>query len=215
MGMAMGMQMPGAMPGARPAPGCVVHVRNLNPDIIQPDTLFMLCGVYGDVTRVKIMHKNRSSALVQFSLPQQAAIAIRFLNQLPFQGNTLGVAASKFPEVALPQHEEDSQLTKDYSKSKIHRFRSQESYKHIHPPCCVLHLSRLPPEADQAYVTQLFITHGFHPKTVRMFPADKRMAFVELSSIQEAAESLVALHNKLLNGTYLRVAFSRHLHLTD
>eukprot|EP00043_Microstomoeca_roanoka_P011741 m.110998 g.110998 ORF g.110998 m.110998 type:complete len:491 (-) comp15280_c2_seq2:1020-2492(-) len=209
MGVNAGMQMTPGLAGG--VPGCVVLVSNLNPNTIQPDHLFMLCGVYGDVLRVKIMHKNRSRALVQFSLPQGAATAIQHLNGLPFQGTQMRMAISKFPEVALPRNEEEAQLTKDYTKSKIHRFKSQESYKHIHPPCPVLHLSRLPKEANQLYVQQLFISHGYHPKRVHMFPGEKNMAFVELSSIQEAAESLVALHNKQLgDNLYLRVAFSRH-----
>ncbi|EGD75917.1 polypyrimidine tract-binding protein 1 isoform d [Salpingoeca rosetta] len=213
MGSAMGMQMAPGMPAT--TPGCVVLVSNLNEATIQPDHLFMLCGVYGDVTRVKIMHKNRSRALVQFMLPQHAATAISNLNGLPFQGNQLRLVLSKFPEVALPRNDEEAQLTKDYSKSKIHRFKSQESYKHIHPPCPVLHLSRLPAEANDVYVTQLFVTHGFQPKRVHMFPEDKKMAFVELNSVQEAAEALVALHNKMLgDNLYLRVAFSRHAHLS-
>lgn len=134
---------------------------------------------------------------------------------LAFQGTQIRLTPSKFPEVALPRNEEEALLTKDYSKSKIHRFKSQESYKHIHPPSSVLHLSRLPSEANQMYVTQLFVTHGFQPKKVHMFPNDKNMAFVELNSTQEAAEALVALHNKSFgDNLYLRAAFSRHAQLT-
>ena len=43
---------------------------------IDPDVLFTLFGVYGDVIRVKIMFKSKDKALVQFTSPQHAYVAI-------------------------------------------------------------------------------------------------------------------------------------------
>jgi polypyrimidine tract-binding protein 1 len=44
-----------AIPGLAGAGNSVLLVSNLNPEIVTPQSLFILFGVYGDVQRVKIL----------------------------------------------------------------------------------------------------------------------------------------------------------------
>lgn len=118
------------------APGSVLLVNNLVPDVVNADTLFTLFGVYGDVLRVKIMYNNQTTGLVQFVTPQQASIAQQNVDRLELYGQVLSVALSKHNEVKLPPAQSqpimrqgpDGQmqtvlLTKDYTNSPAHRFR--------------------------------------------------------------------------------------------
>eukprot|EP00056_Hartaetosiga_gracilis_P021378 m.23893 g.23893 ORF g.23893 m.23893 type:complete len:488 (-) comp9044_c0_seq1:108-1571(-) len=206
----MGSYQQSGMSSSMGQPGCVVRVQNLTPEI-QLDQLFMLFGVYGDVMRIKQVHKDPSQALIQFASPQQANSAISFLNNIRFLGCQLRVSHSKFPMVHLAQ---DTGATKDYSKSKIHRYKNPETLKHIHPPSKVLYLHRLHPNPSAESVAALFREIGVEPEGVMMFEG-KRMAFVQLKDVEQAAFCLVGLHNKLDGGSYLRVSFSRHNSIND
>ena len=48
--------------------------------------LFNLFGCFGNVQRIKILYKNRSNALIQFSDPEYARLAKTELNNIPFFG---------------------------------------------------------------------------------------------------------------------------------
>lgn len=58
-----------AMGDTRPA---VVQVANFPEQIANPDALFTLFGVYGDILKVKIMFNRRDNALMQFKAYDQA-----------------------------------------------------------------------------------------------------------------------------------------------
>ncbi|VDP43542.1 unnamed protein product [Schistosoma curassoni] len=140
----------------------VLIVSNLNEEKVYPDALFTLfgslsdisnyfqffcsTGVYGDVTRVKIMFNKKSTALVQFSDPQQALTALYHLNGQPLYGKPLKIAVSRFNIVQLPKEDSDVGLTKDYTNSPLHRFRKPNSknFANIYAPNHVLHLSNIP-----------------------------------------------------------------------
>ena len=79
---AQGLRMPGL--GGPPGAGTVLLVSNLNENTIEPDHLFMLFGVYGDVQRVKILFNKKDTALIQMSEPQGALQCISNLDKVGF-----------------------------------------------------------------------------------------------------------------------------------
>ena len=70
-GGATGMGLMGGMPGAGMRGnqgvqgGCVLIVSNLDESRVNPDVLFTLFGVYGDVLRVKVLFAKKDTALIQ------------------------------------------------------------------------------------------------------------------------------------------------------
>ena len=82
--LAAGAQQGVRLPGLTGPPGAntVLLVSNLNETVIEPDHLFMLFGVYGDVQRVKILFNKKDTALIQMSEPQQALQAIANLDKV-------------------------------------------------------------------------------------------------------------------------------------
>lgn len=191
----------------------VLHVSNLNEEMVtSPDTLFMFFGVYGDVMRVKILFQKKSSALVQMHDASQAQLVRKFLHGARFFGRPLNIVISKHTQVQLPKEGLDAEnLTQDYTNSPLHRFKKpgSKNFQNIFPPSEVLHLSNIPSEITEDYIRELFSKHG----TVhgfKFFVRDRKMALIKLSSMDEAIQCLVYLHNyKLSDTNHLRVSFSK------
>ncbi|KAH8864085.1 Polypyrimidine tract-binding protein 1 [Schistosoma japonicum] len=201
--------------GVRPPPNnngsTVLIVSNLNEDRVYPDALFTLFGVYGDVTRVKIMFNKKDTALIQFTDPHQALTALQFLNGQRLWDKPMKIAVSRHNIVQLPKEDTENGLTKDYTNSLLHRFRKPNSknFQNIYPPSHVLHLSNIPPSVTENDIRVLFATKGFEVTGFR-FMKDNKMALVQLETVDLAIQSLIELHNsQLTENSHLRISFSK------
>ncbi|XP_014005076.1 polypyrimidine tract-binding protein 1 isoform X1 [Salmo salar] len=212
------------MPGAAAAAGrmgfhqltggnCVLLLSNLNPERVTPQCLFILFGVYGDVMRVKILFNKKENALIQMSDGTQAQLAMSHLNGQRLHGTALRVTLSKHTNVQLPREgHEDQGLTKDYSNSPLHRFKKpgSKNYSNIFPPSATLHLSNIPPSVVEDDLKMLFASSGAMVKAFKFFQKDRKMALVQMDSVEEAIESLIKFHNHDLGENHhLRVSFSK------
>ncbi|XP_073704537.1 polypyrimidine tract-binding protein 1a isoform X1 [Garra rufa] len=191
----------------------VLLVSNLNPESVTPQCLFILFGVYGDVMRVKILFNKKENALVQMSDGTQAQLAMSHLNGQKLYGKALRVTLSKHTTVQLPREgHEDQGLTKDYSNSPLHRFKKpgSKNYSNIFPPSSTLHLSNIPPSVTEEHLRGLFLSPGAVVKAFKFFQKDRKMALIQLGSVDEAIESLIKFHNHDLGENHhLRVSFSK------
>jgi hnRNP-L/PTB/hephaestus splicing factor len=195
--------------------GCVVSVSNLAPEVT-PHDLFILCGVYGDVLRVKLLHKQPGQALVQFRTPDGANSAESHLNDCPLLDRELHLRINKMSEIKMPPphaSEDERAKSSDYTNSKLHRFRFEgsQNFRHICKPTKQLHVSNLPQSADQMSVASLMETVAT-PLKVVMFPPKeatvKRMAIVDFEDVATAVQALVSLHDQELDGSNIRMTFS-------
>ncbi|CAL8090568.1 unnamed protein product [Calicophoron daubneyi] len=205
-------QVMGSRQSASSSGGTVLIVSNLNEERVYPDALFTLFGVYGDVTRVKIMFNKKDTALVQFTEPQQAVTALQFLSGQRLWGKTMKIAVSRHNVVQLPKEDSDNGLTKDYSTSLLHRFRKPNSknYQNIYPPSNVLHLSNIPSSISEEDIRLLFAAKGFEVTGFRFMQKDKKMALVQLDTVDIAIQALIELHNsQLTENSHLRISFSK------
>ncbi|XP_063492183.1 polypyrimidine tract-binding protein 3 isoform X21 [Symphalangus syndactylus] len=203
-----------AIPGAGGIPGnSVLLVTNLNPDLITPHGLFILFGVYGDVHRVKIMFNKKENALVQMADANQAQLAMNHLSGQRLYGKVLRATLSKHQAVQLPREgQEDQGLTKDFSNSPLHRFKKpgSKNFQNIFPPSATLHLSNIPPSVTVDDLKNLFIEAGCSVKAFKFFQKDRKMALIQLGSVEEAIQALIELHNHDLGENHhLRVSFSK------
>ncbi|XP_061549491.1 polypyrimidine tract-binding protein 2-like isoform X2 [Phycodurus eques] len=164
----------------------VLLASNLNEEMVTPQSLFTLFGVYGDVQRVKILYNKKDSALIQLSDSNQAQLAMSHLNGQKVFGKVMRVTLSKHQTVALPREGLDDQLlTKDFSGSPLHRFKKpgSKNFQNIFPPSATLHLSNI---------------------------RDRKMALIQMSSVEEAIQALMDLHNYDMGGNHhLKVSFSK------
>jgi hnRNP-L/PTB/hephaestus splicing factor len=190
----------------------VLLVSNLNEDLVTPDALFTLFGVYGDVLRVKILFNKKDSALINFSNPQQAATAQSNLDRCKLWQKQIRVFPSKHLTVQLPKDgTTDSGLTKDFSTSPLHRFKKpgSKNFNNIFPPSTTLHLSNIPPSCDDQDIKDLFAAYGL-VKGFKFFQKDRKMALIQMDTTEEAVTALIATHNyQLAENMHLRCTFSK------
>ncbi|XP_055012022.1 polypyrimidine tract-binding protein 1 isoform X2 [Boleophthalmus pectinirostris] len=191
----------------------VLLVSNLNPESVTPHCLFILFGVYGDVMRVKILFNKKENALVQMSDGTQAQLAMSHLNGQRLHGRAMRVTLSKHTTVQLPREgHEDQGLTKDFSNSPLHRFKKpgSKNYSNIFPPSATLHLSNIPPSVMEDDLKRLFASSGATVKAFKFFQKDRKMALIQMGSVEEAIECLIEFHNHDLGENHhLRVSFSK------
>ncbi|XP_017464636.1 PREDICTED: polypyrimidine tract-binding protein 1 [Rhagoletis zephyria] len=191
----------------------VLLVSNLNEEMVTPDALFTLFGVYGDVQRVKILYNKKDSALIQMAEPQQAYLAMNHLDKLRLWGKAIRVMASKHQAVQLPKEgQPDAGLTRDYSQNPLHRFKKpgSKNYQNIYPPSATLHLSNIPSSCTEEDIKEAFTTNNFEVKAFKFFPKDRKMALLQLSSVEDAVLALIKMHNhQLSESNHLRVSFSK------
>uniref|UniRef100_A0A8C0B8B1 Polypyrimidine tract binding protein 3 n=1 Tax=Buteo japonicus TaxID=224669 RepID=A0A8C0B8B1_9AVES len=205
---------PGQMtpPGVFGVPGnSVLLVSNLNPE--KQTCLCAVCSVYGDVHRVKIMFNKKENALIQMADAFQAQLAISYLNGLTLYGKVLHASLSKYQAVQLPHEgQQDQGLTKDYSNSPLHRFKKpgSKNFQNIFPPSATLHLSNIPPSVTVDDLKNLFASTGSTVKAFRFFQHNYKMALIQLGSVEEAVQALIALHNHDFGENHhLRVSFTK------
>ncbi|XP_015250981.1 PREDICTED: polypyrimidine tract-binding protein 3 isoform X1 [Cyprinodon variegatus] len=204
-----------ALQMAPPAVHSVLLVSNLDPERVSPHCLFILFGVYGDVQRVKILFNKKENALVQMSDATQAQLAMSHLNGQRLHGNVIRVTLSKHPVVQLPRvgaGPEEQTLTQDFSGSALHRFKKpgSKNFNNIFPPSATLHLSNIPSSVSEETLKDLFSTRGFSVKAFKFFQKDRKMALLQLASVEEAIEALIELHDHQLDhNQHLRVSFSK------
>ncbi|CAO1427123.1 unnamed protein product [Diamesa hyperborea] len=206
---ALGNANPGALRGL----SNVLLISNLNEEMVTPGALFTLFGVYGDVQRVKILYNKKDSALIQMAEPHQAYLAMTHLDKLRIWSKQIRVMASKHQAVQLPKEgQPDAGLTRDYSQNPLHRFKKpgSKNYQNIYPPSATLHLSNIPATVTEDEIKDAFTTHSFEVKAFKFFPKDHKMALLQLSSIEEAVQALIQMHNhQLSESNHLRVSFSK------
>ncbi|XP_052685895.1 polypyrimidine tract-binding protein 3-like isoform X2 [Crassostrea angulata] len=209
LGAARMMTLNAAAAGAGNA---VLLVSNLDEQKVTPDALFTLFGVYGDVHRVKILFNKKDNALVQMAEPHQAQLAIAHLDKVKVWGKNIRVTQSKHTLVQMPKEgQPDAGLTKDFTNSPLHRFKrpGSKNCQNIFPPSVVLHLSNIPPNIEEDFLSDAFAQHG-QVKAFKFFPKDRKMALIQMASVDEAVTALIAMHNYPLSDTnHLRVSFSK------
>ncbi|XP_012988588.1 polypyrimidine tract-binding protein 2b isoform X4 [Esox lucius] len=194
--------------------GCsgVLLVSNLNEEMVTPQSLFTLFGVYGDAQRVKILYNKKDSALIQMSDGNQAQLAMSHLNGQKMYGKIIRVTLSKHQTVQLPREGLDDQgLTKDFTNSPLHRFKKpgSKNFQNIFPPSATLHLSNVPDDVTEEDLRLLFSNAGGTVKAFKFFQ-DHKMALLQMSTVEEAIQALMDLHNyDMGRNHHLKVSFSK------
>jgi len=190
----------------------VLLVSNLNEEFCTPESLFTLFGVYGDVLRVKILFNKKDSALINFSNCQQANTALINLDRCKLWSKHVRVFPSKHATVQMPKDgQPDSGLTKDFSSSPLHRFKKpgSKNFNNIFPPSQTLHLSNIPPSVQEQELRDLFGAYGT-VRNFKFFQKDRKMALIQMDSVDEAIAGLIAMHNyQMAENMHLRCTFSK------
>ncbi|KAL5963639.1 Polypyrimidine tract-binding protein 3 [Taenia solium] len=135
-----------------------------------------------------------------------------YLNGIPLLGRALRCQPSRHLSVT-PAGELEAELTRDYTGSRLHRFRSVNSrnFYNICAPNTVLHVSGLPEDVGEAEIADLFHKlSGVAPILVKSMDRDKRMALVEYATLADAVNALIKVDTHQMRPTArVRVTFSK------
>uniref|UniRef100_A0A673YI43 Polypyrimidine tract binding protein 2a n=1 Tax=Salmo trutta TaxID=8032 RepID=A0A673YI43_SALTR len=189
----------------------VLLASNLNEEVSN-DPSTPSRRVYGDAQRVKILYNKKDSALIQMADANQAQLAMSHLNGQKMHGKAIRVALSKHTSVQLPRDGLDDQgLTKDFTNSPLHRFKKpgSKNFQNIFPPTTTLHLSNIPTDVTEEDLRLLFSNAGGTVNAFKFFQ-DHKMALLQMSTVEEAIQGLIDLHNyNMGDNHHLRVSFSK------
>ncbi|KAM5173838.1 retroelement silencing factor 1 isoform 2-T11 [Callospermophilus lateralis] len=190
----------------------ILLVSNLNPKKVTLQNLFILFGLYGDVQRIK-MFFNKENALVQMTDGNQALLAMKHLNGLKLHRKPIHIILSKHQSLDLPHEVQEGQgLTKDFSNSPLHRFKKPDSrsLQNIFPPSATLFLSNIPPSRTEENLKVLFSSTGGVVRRFQFFKKNRKLALIQMGSVEEAVHALINLHNLYLDEKHhLWVSFSK------
>ena len=122
---------------------------------------------------------------------------------------------------------EKADATKDYSDSPLHRFNGKPG-QNLFPPCPCLFVNGILNTTTReelitlfsdfgkvadvellAFVSPSFLHLPIFPFSLASPPSEKSAAFVQMSSISEALEALIGLHNHTFAGKRLRISFAK------
>ncbi|XP_037951002.1 polypyrimidine tract-binding protein 3-like isoform X1 [Teleopsis dalmanni] len=136
------------------------------------------------------------------------------LDKIRLWGKAIRVMASKHQAVQLPKEgQPDAGLTRDYSQNPLHRFKKpgSKNYQNIYSPSATLHLSNIPSSCTEEDIKDAFTSNNFEVKAFKFFPSkDRKMALLQLASVEEAVLALIKMHNhQLSESNHLRVSFSK------
>ncbi|XP_075914562.1 polypyrimidine tract-binding protein 3-like [Petromyzon marinus] len=141
----------------------------------------------------------------------RAQLAMTFLNGQRMYGKPLRIASSRFHTVQLPKEGPD-ELTNDFTSSALHRFSKpgSKNARHVGPPSATLHISNIPSNVTETDLKTLFSSTGSSIAAFKFFASDRKMALIQMSSVEEALEALTEIHNfSLGDDRLLKVSFSK------
>jgi len=209
----------------------VVMINNLNESVVDCDKLFAICGVFGDVMRVKISYHKRDTAFVQLANHRQAKHVIFCMDRIQLYGKIIHVSLSRMTRVKLPKdspnslehYEEAKYLTKDYAHSRKHRYSSKENNHNNHallgPPSHLLHVQNLPQNTETKHLLtflgdsekiiniQLLNDINSNCNTQSVITME---AIVTCVNVDIACQVLIEKHSSNYNGNEIQILFASH-----
>lgn len=194
----------------KPSPALICS--NIDRELVPPHRLFTLFGCFGDVLRIKIMFRKRDTALIQFVDDVHSTSALDHLDGVYVFGKKLRVDYSKHTSVSMPHADADRfeiENTLDFSNSPLHRYRRRSPQEAV-SPCPLLHISGIPMELqrNENALVDLFAQYGF-VKNFHYLQNNRKMALIEMGSMDEAIMALLRLDNIAYPDSHMRISFSK------
>ena len=200
--------------------GAVCLVYGLCLKKMNPNRLFNLFCLYGNVVRVKFLKVKEGYAMVQMDNELAVKRVIKHLNNSTFFGTEMQLGISKqtfIADVQSPyQLPDGSNNFQDFMGSKNNRYNNLEmtSKNRIQEPSKILHFFNLP-WLESSDINANFVTNGApKPKVIKMFPLKKERSpssgLIEFETLPDALEGLIICnHQPIPNHTgIMKLCFS-------
>lgn len=202
----------------------VIIVDGLHMEATNPDKLFNLLSIYGNVHSIQFMENRHGIALVQMFDSLSADNCVRYLNNAPIGFHGL-ISVLWAPTTCVPSASktftmaDGSESYKDFSESKNQRFLLPRPLYWIQPLSRVLRFYNLPAGIDADFIYNILSSKNVHPMNVKILPVDKdtrlSRGLVEFASIGLAVLAIMKCNNKDISYRttettiyYLKLCFS-------
>ncbi|KAF4519160.1 hypothetical protein B566_EDAN008223 [Ephemera danica] len=176
-----------------PQQGSVMMVYGLNLDKVNPDRLFNIFCLYGNVVRIKFLKTKEGCAMIQMGDGLAVERAVQNLNNVQLAGAKLQLGYSKQAFLSDVQHPyqlpDGSPSFKDFMGNKNNRFinPAMASKNRIQPPSKILHFFNTPPSLTEELMKDVFENAGVGtPKTIKLFPSKSKYKKLALLILQVA-----------------------------
>lgn len=186
--------------GSQGGSGCVLMAYGLDPQQANPERLFNLFCLYGNVIRIKFLKTKEGCAMIQMGDSVSVERCIQHLKNVPLFGGNLQLGFSKqtfLSEVAQPYNLPDNSPSfKDFSASKNNRFinAAMASKNRIQGPAKILHFFNTPPDITEDQLYQVFEEKDVkRPSQIKLFPKKERSSsgLLEFEDLADAVNALV------------------------
>ncbi|XP_066900981.1 heterogeneous nuclear ribonucleoprotein L isoform X1 [Halyomorpha halys] len=186
--------------GSQGGSGCVLMAYGLDPQQANPERLFNLFCLYGNVIRIKFLKTKEGCAMIQMGDSVSVERCVQHLKNVPLFGGNLQLGFSKqtfLSEVAQPYNLPDNSPSfKDFSASKNNRFinAAMASKNRIQGPAKILHFFNTPPDITEDQLYQVFEEKDVkRPSQIKLFPKKERSSsgLLEFEDLADAVNALV------------------------
>ena len=185
----------------------------LGKRVMTTDSLFVLCGCYGDVQRVRFM-KEPTQALVELATVRQAECVRVHLDRLILFGSSLRVFGATNPGIRRENSDHDILKYYEYTGSKLHRFYDSRSYENMASPKPTLVVWGFPEACAPSELLTAFANYGTL-ESYKLGPKSggHQLLMIQLETIDQSAVCLLNLHDFPVTAgdttTHLRINFAK------
>eukprot|EP01064_Diplonema_japonicum_P020048 TRINITY_DN2906_c0_g1_i1.p1 TRINITY_DN2906_c0_g1~~TRINITY_DN2906_c0_g1_i1.p1 ORF type:complete len:536 (+),score=142.31 TRINITY_DN2906_c0_g1_i1:75-1610(+) len=183
--------------------------------VVTTDSLFVLCGCYGDVVKVKFL-KEPTQALVEMTSVRQAETVRMHLDKLVLFGTPIRAHGATNDNVSKTKGQvTDVMKYWEYHGSKLHRFTNAKSYDNIACPKPTLVVWGYPDGYPEADLLLVFANYG----TIEAYKVGPQgnsgqMLLIQLETTDQATVCLLNLHDLAVSGdggktSNLRINFAK------
>lgn len=183
-------------------------VYKLNQKIFNPDKLFNLLCLYGNIERIMFFQNNTENALVEFDDPRCVGLVKENLQNVEIFGKQVHFEQSKKMYVDAVRNpvclEDGSKGYKDFSENRNNRFKRNRGPPQIYPVNSTILFFNTPKMSDDK-LKEIFRNHDAPvPKRLKWFESrssgDVGTGIMEFRSPEDAAEAIVLANHTMLEG---------------
>ncbi|KAK2964546.1 putative Polypyrimidine tract-binding protein [Blattamonas nauphoetae] len=189
----------------------IIIVGNYPSEKFSVDHLFNIFSNYGFIYRIKTLANKPNTVFIEFSDPYNAQQAVTNLRGIKLFGKSLVCDIARIRSISMSNDPHDTSI-RDYSNSQSNRYQAHSNVarKSHYPPTWVIHVSNLTENVtNESLVNHL--TPAATPQGCRVYTVNgKTMALVQMRSVEEAVWTLAEMHNSSLDGSIIKISFTKN-----
>jgi len=181
-------------------PGRVLLINDMPMEMANPKEVFNLFSLYAEVTKVQVLEKQPTKALIETANPSHAEACRRHLHGLEICGSRISISVSN--KSCLGGHIDDP----FYEEFR----RNRRGDRALHPPSSVLFITNTFTD-DIEELKSYIVESGYTVLDIQKCGRSQESALVKMGSISEATMAVVKLQDTMPQNVERRPGKGTHL----